>query len=93
MTGDLNTAFGHRHYMYSAALLIFMRRTDPFEPLEPIEPDEPLSHAIKGRPAPRATPLNIILSTNDSIYDNIIEYIHDGVVRARRRERSKKNIR
>ena len=35
----------------------------------------------------------IILSTNDSIYDNIIEYIHDGVVRARRRERSKKNIR
>ena len=36
---------------------------------------------------------SIILSTNDSIYDNIIEYIHDGVVCARRRERSKKNIR
>ena len=23
----MNTAFGHRHYLYSAALLIFMRRT------------------------------------------------------------------
>ena len=27
MTGDLNTDFGHRHYLYSTALLIFMRRT------------------------------------------------------------------
>ena len=27
MTGDLNTTFGHRHYLYSAALLLFMRRT------------------------------------------------------------------
>ena len=27
MTGDLNATFGHRHYLYSAALLIFMRRT------------------------------------------------------------------
>ncbi len=24
---SLNTAFGHRHYLYSAALLLFMRRT------------------------------------------------------------------
>lgn len=46
-------------------------------------------------PRDRRQPLltSTILSTNDSIYDNIIGYIHDGVVRARRRERSKKNIR
>ena len=47
----------------------------------------------QGTARPWANPEPIILSTNDSIYDNIIEYIHDGVVRARRRERSKKNIR
>ena len=40
----------------SAALLIFMRRTNPFEPLEPIEPAEPLSRAIKGGNATRADP-------------------------------------
>ena len=33
-----------------------MRRTFPAEPVEPIEPAEPLSHAIKGRHAPWATP-------------------------------------
>ena len=33
-----------------------MRRTTPVEPSEPVEPAEPLSHAIKGRPAPRANP-------------------------------------
>ena len=27
-----------KRYQTSAALLIFMRRTTPFEPLEPIEP-------------------------------------------------------
>ena len=47
--------FGHRHYLYSAALLIFMRRTTPVEPSEPIEPAEPLSLAIKGRVAPGLT--------------------------------------
>ena len=56
MTGDLNTDFGHRHHLYSAALLFFMRRTTPFEPSEPVEPAEPLSHVIKGRAAPRANP-------------------------------------
>ncbi len=45
-----------RLFQYSAALLIFMRRTDFLEPFEPIEPDEPLSRAIKGRPAPQAYP-------------------------------------
>ena len=40
-----------KRYQNSAALLIFMRRTNPVEPLEPIEPAEPLSHAIKGHPA------------------------------------------
>ncbi|MDD7325098.1 MAG: hypothetical protein PUG62_03255, partial [Dialister sp.] len=29
-------------YLYSAALLIFMRRTNPFEPLEPVEPIDPI---------------------------------------------------
>ena len=48
--------FGHRHYLYFAALLIFMRRTDPFEPVEPTDPAEPLSREIKGRYAPGATP-------------------------------------
>ena len=48
--------FGHRHYLYFAALLIFMRRTSPFEPLEPIEPAPPLSNVIKGQHAPRAEP-------------------------------------
>ena len=33
-----------------------MRRTNPFEPYEPVESAEPLSHVIKGRPAPRANP-------------------------------------
>ena len=33
-----------------------MRRTFPAELVEPIEPAEPLSHAIKGQHAPRATP-------------------------------------
>ena len=42
-------------YLYSAALLIFMRRTTPVEPSEPIEPAEPLSLAIKGRVAPGLT--------------------------------------
>ena len=56
MTGDLNTAFGHRHYLHSAALLIFMRRTTPVEPLEPIEPAELLSNAIKGQHAHGANP-------------------------------------
>ncbi len=51
------------------------------------------SSPIKKQHAHGLPPEPIILSTNDSIYDNIIEYIHDGVVRARRRERSKKNIR
>ena len=39
-------------YLYSAVLLIFMRRTNPFEPVEPTEPAEPLSHTIKGRKVP-----------------------------------------
>ena len=30
----LKETFGHCHYLYSAALLIFMRRTIPVEPLE-----------------------------------------------------------
>ena len=51
------------------------------------------SSPIKEQHAHGLPPELIILSTNDSIYDNIVEYIHDGVVRARRRERSKKNIR
>ena len=38
MTGDLNATFGHRHYLYYAALLLFMRRTTPFEPSEPAPP-------------------------------------------------------
>jgi len=42
-------------FLKLAALLIFMRRTDPFEPVEPTEPAEPLSHKIKGRYVPRAT--------------------------------------
>jgi len=33
-----------KRYQNSAALLAFMRRTDPFEPSEPVEPAEPLSH-------------------------------------------------
>ena len=45
-----------KRYQNSAALLIFMRRTNPFEPLEPIEPAEPLSRAIKGGNATRANP-------------------------------------
>ena len=50
--------FGHRRHLYSAALLIFMRRTpepleplEPLEPAEPAEPTEPRSRAIKGRNA------------------------------------------
>ena len=34
----------------------FLRRTFPAEPVEPTEPAEPFSHAIHGRPAPRANP-------------------------------------
>ena len=56
MTCDWNASSGHRHYLYFAALLIFMRRTNPFEPLEPIEPAEPLSHVIKGHHARGANP-------------------------------------
>ena len=41
---------GAKRYQNFAALLIFMRRTPPFEPPEPIEPPEPLLHAIKGNP-------------------------------------------
>ena len=93
MTSDWHASSWHR-YLYFAALLIFMRRTNtPHSSLLTPNWREELSSAIKGRPAPWANPEPIILSTNDSIYDNIIEYIHDGVVRARRRERSKKNIR
>ena len=33
-----------------------MRRTAPALPIDLIEPAEPLSHAIKGRPAPWANP-------------------------------------
>ena len=47
---------GAKRNQNSAALLLFMRRTNPFEPLEPIEPAPPLSQTIKGRPAPRANP-------------------------------------
>ena len=39
-----------RLFQYSAALLIFMRRTTP------IEPAPPLSHAIEGRHAQGANP-------------------------------------
>ena len=35
---------------------ILMRRTAPALPIDLIEPAEPLSHAIKGRPAPWANP-------------------------------------
>ena len=37
-------------YLYSAALLIFMRRTTPIEPFEPIEPVEPLEPVIPRYP-------------------------------------------
>ena len=43
-------------HLYSAALLIIMRRTTPFEPLEPIEPAEPLWCEIKGQHAPGDNP-------------------------------------
>ena len=56
MTGDLNAAFGHRHYLYSARFPMIMRRTTPAEPSEPVEPAEPLSRAIKGRHALWANP-------------------------------------
>ena len=42
--------------IYAPRRFFFMRRTTPVEPSEPVEPAEPLSHAIKGRPAPRANP-------------------------------------
>ena len=35
------------HFYDSAVLLLFMRRTNPFEPLEPIEPAEPLSFCFE----------------------------------------------
>ena len=41
---------GAKRYQNSAALHYFLRRTFPAEPIEP------LSHAIKGQHAPRATP-------------------------------------
>ena len=47
---------GAKRYQNSAALHYFLRRTFPPEPVEPIEPAPPLSHAIKGQHAPRATP-------------------------------------
>ena len=46
-------------YLYSAALLIFMRRTTPAlptDPMEPIEPAPPLSSPIKGQHVPGAAP-------------------------------------
>ena len=49
----MQETFGHRHHLYSAALLFFMRRTTP---VEPSEPAEPLSHAIEGRHAQGANP-------------------------------------
>ncbi len=58
MTGDLNAAFGHRHYLYSAVLPYDYapRRTTPSEPSKLVEPAEPLSHAIKGQHALWANP-------------------------------------
>ena len=47
---------GAKRYQNSAALHYFLRRTFPPDPVEPIEPAPPLSHAIKGQHAPRATP-------------------------------------
>ena len=47
---------GAKRYQNSAALHYFLRRTFPPALVEPIEPAEPLSHAIKGQHAPRATP-------------------------------------
>ena len=56
-TGNLLSAYIRASlHIYSAALLIFMRRTNPVEPVEPVEPSKPLSPVIKGRPAPRANP-------------------------------------
>ena len=60
--------FGHRHYLYFAALLIFMRRTSPFEPLEPIEPAPPLSNVIKGQHAHGLSP-NLYIQQKESIYE------------------------
>ena len=65
------------------------RNTDKTEATEIVIIDSQMNYRGKLDTYPEL----IILSTNDSIYDNIVEYIHDGVVRARRRERSKKNIR
>ena len=42
----LQETFGHRHDRYSAALLIFMRRTIPVESVEPVEPLESFPHII-----------------------------------------------
>ena len=42
-----------RYFQTSAALLLFMRLTDP---VDPTESAPPLSHAIKGQYAPRANP-------------------------------------
>ena len=46
-------------YLYSAVLLIFMRRTIPALPTDPMEPKEPappLSTPIKGQHVPGADP-------------------------------------
>ena len=43
------------------------RRTTPALPIEPTEPAPPLSHTIKGRPAPRANPepINLKFESKD----------------------------
>ena len=45
--------FGHRHYLYAAELLLFMRRTTP---VGPVEPAPLLLQTIKGQHVPRANP-------------------------------------
>ena len=53
MTGDLNTNLGHRP-IYTRGASDFCAPHHPVEPPEPIHPAEPLSHALKGRAAPKA---------------------------------------
>ena len=61
VTGDYIPPSGIATIYTLRRFYIFMRRTNPFEPLEPAEP---LSHAIKGRSAPRANPeVDSLLST------------------------------
>ena len=52
-----------KRYQNSAALHYLLRRTNPFEPVEPTEPAPPLSHAIKGRYAPGANPVDPLNSS------------------------------